>query len=299
MKNFNYTGRNKNGGREEGVIQAESRVRVVAILSERGIVPLSITEKKGNGVRYRKLPFALQAVGLVLASLGVIALLVWLLWRQGVPSAQQRMIRDRKKTTQYSPGKGNKGLTAYADKLETVGEIGQAKSVRPGMVAPVNAGMETNAFVEYTGTETNRMFKGMTEQALSMIESVQPGMRIPPIPLRKGMEADFQQAMTNLIVIKETDSEQTAKHKEDVAWLKQDIAGLVKQGLTPEEAIREIEKFRKEQATLKQDFVKYVVELRKSGQHEEADAFIKEANVVLLKEGIVPLPETLGKERSK
>lgn len=299
MKNFNYTGRSKGGGRAEGIVEAGDRARALAILRDQGIVPISITEKTGSATGNRKVPVNLRTIGLVLACLGIVTLLGWLLWRPAPPNTKSRVTHEKKKLEQSSLEKKNLKVNAKSDKPETSVVTGQTERLIPAMGAIKPVGIETNIVVEAHGTETNRMFKGMTEQALSMIESVQPGMRVPPIPLRKGMEADFQQAMTNLIVIKETDSEQIAKHKEEVAWLKQDIVGLVKQGLTPEEAIREIEKFRKEQASLKQGYVEYVVELRKKGQHEEADAFIKEANVILQKEGIIPLPETLGKTRSK
>jgi hypothetical protein len=299
MKDFNYTGRSKSGCQVDGVVQAGDRARALMILRDQGVVALSITEKRGTSKGIQKLPVTPLTMGVFLISLMIVALLGWWLLRQVPPSTKSRVTHEKKKLEQSFKEKKNLKVTARIDKPETSVGAGQTEPLISAVVEKKQAVTETNGVVEGLGTATNRMFKGMTEQALSMIESVQPGSRIPPIPLRKGMEADFQQAMTNIIVINETDSEQTAKHKEDVAWLKQDIVGLVKQGLTPEQAIREIEKFRKEQASLKQDYVKYVVELRKSGQHEEADAFIKEANVILQKEGIIPLPETLGKTRSK
>ena len=102
-------------------------------------------------------------------------------------------------------------------------------------------------------------FKSSTEQLLSMlVDGARSGQAPPPLPISEGddMTTDVKAALTNMIVIYADDDNDTVKHKETVALIKEDMRQtLATNGGTSSSYIQrlyerqqEIEKTRREEA---------------------------------------------------
>ena len=120
------------------------------------------------------------------------------------------------------------------------------------------AGMGTDpgsASVEGIEAEASKAppmpFKTRTEQLISMVESIPPGVRVPPLPVSvesADLEADADQAEASVIEITEDDSDRAAAHKEKVGWTKLDLAAARKEGWTTVEYLKALEALRNDDA---------------------------------------------------
>ena len=93
-------------------------------------------------------------------------------------------------------------------------------------------------------------FKTRTEQLISMVESIPPGVPVPPLPISPidNLEADADESAAHDIVIGEEDSEKAEAHKIRVGWTKVDLAAARKEGWSAVEYLKALEDTRNEDA---------------------------------------------------
>jgi hypothetical protein len=295
MRHFCYTVRDGTGAIKKGTLEASDRAGALAELNRRGVVPLSVTEGTsdtragGEGLKRLWIP------GLVLLVLGILAFG----WFSSNPIAGKRSkarsatkekstkgLSQTKKgqvqqnttpdVTSYAEQKVDTGTAAIHEHQTVSGSSGGEQSISE---SPTNG---------VSDAERNHgTLRTQTEQVLRMVESVEPGTLVPPPPPIGNV--DFMRAMTNTIVIAETDSPELADRKEKIAWLKQDIAQFVKEGYTPDDVVKVMVEHKNEMARMRTECMTYISDLYKAGQDEEALKFMEEANVELEKLGIRPL----------
>ena len=134
-------------------------------------------------------------------------------------------------------------------------------------------------------------FPMATEQLLSMILSCGDTMAPPPLPIVDDgrLERHLKIALTNDIVIYETDDEKTVALKENIAEAKLQLKEIVENGGTVAAALREYLSFIGENHRLREEVVSEYSRLVREASREEADEYLKVANEELEAEGIPPV----------
>ena len=181
-------------------------------------------------------------------------------------------------------GPGDSGSSG--DPSTASGKTGPVPIVAPGKkegpvpdVSTVSPADETGTDPENQDAETEAprkpVFKTGTEQLIAMVESIPPGLPVPPLPIDidDDLEADADAAATNVIEITEDDDEHAAAHKENVGWTKLDLQEMRKEGWTAAEFIKAIEAERNENAAFYRDRVKEFEELLNDPEASDDDCY--------------------------
>ncbi len=314
MTNFNYTARDKSGALKHGSLRMADRVAALAELKAQGLVPLSVEEGKAKSLPSGMKELKLKRPLMVLAG-GVVALLaVWVVLRL-LPAAKTNVARP----------KTHKEQAAKAVKAKPVPRVTETASMPPKPRKPADEtppeprkpAVEGAAVI--TPPATNRIarrvspkgdrvvvpgirrnggtnapnpyatFRTTSERVMSGMLSAKPGEMIIGVSLGRDFDKDFAASLTNSIEIYASDTEEMAAHKEAVAWMKDDIRKLVKEGQSPEEILTAFRAEHNEVAKFRSDLQSKLSELKKEGKMEEAEAFAKEANKLLEPYGTRPL----------
>lgn len=140
---------------------------------------------------------------------------------------------------------------------------------------------------------------GPAEQLICMMMSANDKYGMPPLPMSSESVAlkDFMNAITNDIIVYETDSEEVVAFKEKVAEVKNRLAEIVEQGGSITNALKEYENWINENAAIRREVRREYNRLKEEASLEEADAYLAEANKELEAEGIATV--NLGKERKR
>ncbi len=140
--------------------------------------------------------------------------------------------------------------------------------------------------------------KTSTEQLLSMVLSVPPGVDVPPLPIAEGddLAQDSANALASTIVIEEDDSDATAVHKENVGWAKVEMREhLEQEGGTAVSYIKRLEERRKEEAARQQaaraEAEAKIVELAKELSAQELEKQREAINQWLIDNDVAPLED--------
>jgi len=313
MTNFNYTARDKSGALKHGSLRMADRVAALAELKAQGLVPLSVEEGKAksppSGMKHLKL----KRPHIVLAG-GVIALLaVWVVLRL-LPEAKTNAARP--KTHKEQAAKAVKAKpTPRVTEVKTPPKPSRSSADTPP--EPLKTAVDAPAVITLPATnrialrmspkgdrilvpglrrngDTNApnpyaTFRTTSERMMSMMLSAKPGEMIVGVSLGRDFDKDFAASLTNSIEIYATDTEEMAAHKEAVAWMKDDIRKLVKEGQSPEEILTEFRNEHNEVAKFRSELQSKLSELKKEGKMKEAEDFAKEANKLLEPYGTRPL----------
>ena len=170
-------------------------------------------------------------------------------------------------------------------------------------VQAAEAGAATNetekAEVYTTPVMQTSEFPMATEQLLSMILSCGDTMAPPPLPIVDDgrLERHLKIALTNDIVIYETDDEKTVALKENIAEAKLQLKEIVENGGTVAAALQEYLAFIGENHRLREEVVAEYSRLVREASQEEADQYLEVANEELVAEGITPVTVQRKKRR--
>ena len=180
------------------------------------------------------------------------------------------------------------GANGSADKTEETKEIAESSTNTPSAAVNVIWPRKPTGF---NG--------GAVEQILGMMVSAGSMNGMPPIPMgsEEAMLKDFMVAVTNDIIIFEDDDEYTVKFKEQVADFKNQLIGIVEQGGSITNALKEYERWINESQTIRREVTAEYKRLKVEASQEEADAYLAVANKELEAEGIPTV--NLGKERKR
>lgn len=299
MKTFRYTCRDKNGGTKQGEMKSASRADVLRELSAQGSIPLSITETSGVGhgqnsnllAHSKKIFFVLIALGIVLVC--------GLLWKpftkQGDKAGQLRTAKNAAKKTEAIPKKQiavTPVVTQRVVSASATNTVTQGSKPHSSVADIIAMNADTNQVNKIRPTPA---FSMAAEGVMSMLLHGSPGMPGPPVPRIPNIEKRFMDCLTNNIVLYDTDSEEMAKQKEQVALLKLEFAEYMKQGYTASNIISAIQEQRAENVKLRRDLRTQMMELYNAGQMEEAEKYRDEANAYLGEKGLPTI--TLPKPR--
>ncbi len=137
------------------------------------------------------------------------------------------------------------------------------------------------------------------EQILAMLASATDSAGAPPLPYMGNIDLNksLLVAITNDIVIYDTDDERTVAAKERIADMKNQLKEVVDAGGSVEEAIREYHDWINENRRIRAEVISEYRRLVREASQEEANAYIVEANKELEAEGIETV--NMGVERRR
>lgn len=261
MKTFIYSVRDASGALKRGELQADSRTAAAMELKRRGLVVVELREGVAHtkGTKRETSYFSGRVVVWVaVVAVGLVA--VW--WRFGRGGADSSDGADRAGVRGGSSVAARAGAGSGAaaqlphraepiEPIDTTVPTSPTDSMEPGAILGSGTAAQLVQEQEEVKEVVRRPFRTGTEQLLAMIRSIPPGTPMPPLPHLSGMEGDFQRAATNVLEIHEGDSEELADRIEDVAWAKQDLKELVKDGWLVEEVLEATVKEHNEKAALR------------------------------------------------
>jgi len=265
MKTFAYTYRDASGALKKSALQAADRLDALRRIRAAGCVPVSVTEGKaaapGAGAPWNPATWnraaRLAAAGCAVLLIAMLAVTRFSGKRTERPTlpgqpAGPRSTQPPTPSSVKSTVPASKAAKNVLDGTPAAGDVRNTTSTqqRPPPAVPGRS-VEAEAALKPQQPQRPQPFTTVTEQILAMIDSVPPGVTIPPLPDLYGMENDFSRASTNTLVIYEDDHEALAKRMEAVAWSKVDLAELVKQGWKPDEVLTELVKQHNENADLR------------------------------------------------
>lgn len=299
---FEVKYRNKQGATDYMRVDAESRSGVFAILKERGISAIQVTEAKGKAKPRKATNTGAPMSGAVkgLAALVVVCIIgavAYLIVSQDAPKpAVEEKEVEKKAIEEVVPEIVNEEV------VET------PKDVPPVVVTNYNAkGVWYDdkgrphykpARVVYMGSNTvingkawtppRRLFSHPSELELDRVLSAKPGERIIGETNWRLFARDLQDALIDPIRFDEEDTAEEIQRKKDVIQAKKELAGMIGDGVDPCEVLRQAQDDLNKLANLYDDLNKTLYEARTSGEltEEEIDDYVAAANKMLESKGI-------------
>lgn len=313
MKTFTYTARDLSGATVKGTLNAADRQAALAELKSRNQLPTTLEEggrspsPSGPGAGPRWPVIALAGALLLLT-------LVWVVPRLSSDKKPGRATAAPKKpvaakVVKPSPAPAPKARTESPKPVEPPAPVVQAAPpapVEPSVELPVALPPRTNSLalrppggprVLVPGlrrADTNApnpyaTFKTKSERMMSQMLDTKPGERIVGVGFGRDFDKDFLAALDNTIEIYPTDTPEMAAHKEDVAWMKEEMKKLVLAGKSPEEILTTFRDEHNQVADLRTELQRQLIALKKDGKLKEAEEFAAEANKILEPYGTRPL----------
>lgn len=310
MKNYTYTARDLSGALTKGNLKAADRNAALAELRTRSLVPISVEE----GIAPKEaLRLSVAPRTLVLAGAAVVLVIGALLMMRGrtpevrQPAATVAVVKPAPLPKATPPQTVEPVKPAASPAIpeppQPSVEAAPAQPVALQGVVPPKAGKaalrpppkadrvivpgirnaDTNAPNPYA------TFKTKSERMMSMMLSAKPGEMILGVSLGRDFDKDFAASLSNTIEIYPTDTEEMADHKADVAWMKEEMRKMVKEGRSPEELLTTFRDQHNEVATFRSELQRQLSALKKEGKTKEAEDFAKEANKMLEPYGTKPL----------
>jgi len=313
MKTYAYTARDASGALKRGTLKAIDRVTALTILKSQALVPVAVEESTESPVS--RLPGMFGKRALLLAA-GVVALVAAVgltLWlkpkaaQERVEKPQPVRVAEPKvpapQPVVATPAVEPEGPAAVPAPLPAVQAPAPVETETPSLVPPKRdtlasrkptqaervlvPGLKRNG--DTNAPNPYATFKTRSERMISMMIKTKPGERILDVSLGRDFDKDFAAALDNTIEIYQTDDEEMAAHKEDVAFLKEEMRKLVKDGQSAEEILTTYRNQHNEVADFRDELQRQLSALKKEGKLKEAEAFAKEANKLLEPYGTRPL----------
>ena len=158
---------------------------------------------------------------------------------------------------------------------------------------------------EYTGirsinTNAPAPFSNPIETILGMALSADDDSAIPPLPISgddSTLNDQMRAALTNDIVIYDTDDASVVAFKERVADFKVQLKNVLDNGGDVAKALLEYQNYINEGAQVRNEVVLKHMQLQKEATEEEARNFLEVANQALESEGISPITEDKSPRR--
>lgn len=189
-------------------------------------------------------------------------------------------------------------LAAPSDKQEQ--QLPDAPTEQPIPTIAEKTTTNSPVIESLANRETEKPHYGKeVEQILAMLASATDSAGAPPLPYMGNIDLNksLLVAITNDIIIYDTDDEQTVAAKERIADMKNQLKEVVDAGGSVEEAIREYHDWINENRRIRAEVISEYRRLVREASQEEANAYIVEANKELEAEGIETV--NMGVERRR
>lgn len=305
MKNFTYTARDKSGAMLKGNLTADDRTAVLQALRVQGLAPVSVVEGPApkESFRLNIAPRTLVLAGVTL--LLVVGALFMLPARKPEKPHPKPEVKKAVKVAKAKPVPApQKALEQPKVPVETPNPVEVAAPppaelrgvVPPKVSKALRVPPKSERIISFGLLNVNTnvpnplaTFQTKTERMMSLMLSAKPGELILDVSLGRDFDKDFAASLDNTIEIYPSDTPEMAAHKEDVAWMKDEMRKLVKAGQSPEQLLTEYRNQHNEVANFRSELQRELSALKQEGKVEEAEAFVKEANKMLEPYGTKPL----------
>ena len=266
MKTFGYTMRDKAGALKRGSLQALDRQEALQKIRSMGGTPVTVTEGGSPKASFVWQPAWTRAACMLGVGVALLAGVAFWLQRPRAPRAAPIPARPSAHTPaahtpaapvvpSRSPGGTDNPDSAVAPRTPSARRSLPSLPIRPpdstGRAGPGPAARSTPDDPEPAPPARPAPFKTATEQLLSMMASVPPGVQMPPLPVPENLDEDFSRARTNVLEIYDADNDKMTGAIETVAWAKVDLDALVEQGWKPDAILRELARNHNEEAHLR------------------------------------------------
>jgi hypothetical protein len=330
MKKWSVQYRTKKGSVEVLIIEAEDRNDVFRILSERGIIAISVSEGISKSKKclydfskpkFRTVCFFVSLV--VLASLSFYAYL-WFSDKDKnnkIKTSPRSDLAKSKAVAVVVDGKKQVKKTPSVIAKEYNEKVKEFIKKTPGtnkvswIVPPIDPNDPDNAL------------RTRVAQELGSLLSVEPGEPMPPFPYSFLLEDDLKKAKEQgedvgeiengnknfleslrkwKITAKSTDSEQRLDHKSKLIEAQTELLAGMNEGISVNDSIRAAYEFRKRAYEIRSSIINTLSELVADNSNQgEMISQIKEINTQLAEEGIKQIaiseviPDYEGEEEQK
>ena len=130
------------------------------------------------------------------------------------------------------------------------------------------------------------IFTNGSDQILGMIASAPPGRDMPPMPITKSIDRDFEKSLESPIVINSDDTDEVKVLKRSVMDLRMEVLAIKEaEGLTVYQILTEHQDLVRENAKLRAEAQKEAREIYDSGDIEGAREYVDKMNEQLGKLG--------------
>ena len=255
-----------------------------------------------------KRPRRSAALPVAAAAVIILAAVAFLLLRKGpAPSGPRDGVAPPRPAPIASPAPSTSPAAAApsAAPEEPLGDPPREPAAAPSTLQPADSSTSSPPATNATLLPPRRTQRptgfsgGPVEQLVAMMAGAndRSGMPPMPIPSEKSLLRDLEAALTNDIVVYDDDAPETVAFKERVADFKNQLAGIVRDGGSITNALKEYENWVNENKAIRDAVVQEYRRLREEASQEEADAYLAAANKELEAEGIETV--NLGKERRR
>jgi len=294
MRSFNYTSRDNSGATKRGSLQAADRNAALRELANKGLVPLSVCEKRDNDRSSWITSSFFLSKKFVIAGVSILlGCVVWLI------SVQQTVSRYNTKSSlkkEFSKRNLNRDQASSDKKSNSLSAKSETfDKALPTMMTNGNNNVESStnnlSATTITQSSTNAVgaFATATEQMISMVFNTVPGNMPPILPRLTATESNVLAILNRDIVLNDEDSARVTDAKVNVAYAKQELKKYMEQGGKPadffEHYIRQLIEFYRERTTAQQK----LNQLMKIEDVEGAIMHVEKANKALTEKGIRPL----------
>ena len=261
----------------------------------------------------RRRPRKNQAIPIVIVAIAIIAVVAYILLRSPISTPSTPVAEN---TNAFAVTSSTVSQDVRPKQEVTIDEqpaISQPSAVLADQSSTHNLQLSEQLPAEpsnhQSGNQTNqhhkerppKHFPRPTEQLLAMMLSTPPTTEMAPLPGLSPddakLNADAILALTNDLVIYETDDEELVTLKETVAELKRQLADAVKNGGNVADVLNEFRNWQNEGVKVRNDTIKAINSIE---DDQAAAETFKKANEELVKEDIPKItPEEVGFEEEQ
>ena len=254
MTSWNVIFRDQAGKICSAVYEAESRKDVFSALKNQGIAPIRIEEARGNSGGHLKLSRKL----IVFSSLFVLLLCV-------VISFVNLSLKNH--DTHGVDSNLNSSSRSGSNPIRIQVPVNEPKGVIKGVALTGKDDLSASSkIVEPTTNEQVKVSYGPDDLLNQMIakgkrplfrhqsdiwfsQFVEPGVRVPPIPINANLKDSFIASLTDPIEFSDEDSDLDRLVKEEVSNMRKQAAEWIKSGKTFEDYMTELQTRQEKEAT--------------------------------------------------
>ncbi len=260
-------------------------------------MPIVTTSSRQRTKRNPALPIAIAVIVIVAVAVYLCTRTTQTKPRPSVPGTTEQPSAATRPTHTVRPIASPK----LAD-LSDIQEQQLSETLAEQPVSTIATAPTTNSPVieSLANRETEKPHYGKeVEQILAILASATDSAGSPPLPYMGNIDLNksLLVAITNDIIVYDTDDEQTVAAKERIADMKNQLKEVVDAGGSVEEAIREYHDWINENNRIRAEVIAEYRRLVREASPEEANAYIVEANKELEAEGIETV--NMGVERRR
>lgn len=142
--------------------------------------------------------------------------------------------------------------------------------------------------LRYSSTQ-KAVFENTTDQVIALATADVPNGNMPPLPAMNNFDREFVKSLQTKIVIHEDDSEEVKEAKQRVIEVREALLKALKEGLSPEEVLKENRRIQEDQAAIRMDVVKGLRKYIDKGDMEGAKIYVEKMNEALAEMGIMKI----------